>query len=619
MAFQTDVFIDQEPPVNENDWEFLRQELWVLAQKQSADHATSTGSITTINLTLSTEYSKADDGTADGQFHFWDDTNEKWTYTETSEMVWDDTNKRLGIGIDTPTHMLHVDGDFAVQTIDFKLSLSTPTHQEGRVYWDDDDKTLTAMMEVSGVSLQIGQEMHLRAKNESGAQIDNGKVVYISGASGHRPTIGLAKADSDATSNGKTIGLATHNISNNSTGYVTTSGYVRDVNTSAWAEGTSLYLSAATAGALTSTIPTAPNRKIKVGCVMYQHATEGIILVYIQDSREIQELHDVYVNSIADLHALVWDNGNSRWKNVKLDHTVHFDNVGSNTHAQIDTHIAGSALKHAASVITYDNSASGLSATEVQSAIDEIDGDLDTHIADVANPHATTWLLLGDTPSSYTNYGNFVPRVNDGPNAIEFSNLKVTNAGGAFVYDSGGTDYIQMTHDDTNAIITTNAGDLQLVPGASTDVSLFADSASGETRALELSGFRAGDSIRRTASFAIAASADDTLETTGLTYYTWDGNLSASGGMDSTVIGGNSPAAGTFTTVGATTVDTTNIQVTNIKAKDGTACATIANSTGVITVGSSVLTTTDINGGTIDGTTIGANSRAPASATFLGV
>ena len=62
------------------------------------------------------------------------------------------------------------------------------------------------------------------------------------------------------------------------------------------------------------------------------------------------------------------------------------------------------------------------------------------------------------------------------------------------------------------------------------------------------------------------------------------------------------------TAVNATTVDTTNIEVTNIKAKDGTAAATIANSTGVITVPSAVLTTADINGGTIDGVTIGGAS-----------
>jgi hypothetical protein len=55
------------------------------------------------------------------------------------------------------------------------------------------------------------------------------------------------------------------------------------------------------------------------------------------------------------------------------------------------------------------------------------------------------------------------------------------------------------------------------------------------------------------------------------------------------------------TTTNATTVDSTNLEVTNLKAKDGTAAGSIADSTGVVTLGSSVLTTTDINGGTIDG------------------
>ncbi len=55
--------------------------------------------------------------------------------------------------------------------------------------------------------------------------------------------------------------------------------------------------------------------------------------------------------------------------------------------------------------------------------------------------------------------------------------------------------------------------------------------------------------------------------------------------------------------VDATTIDTTNLEVTNIKAKDGTASGSIANSTGVFTISSAVLTTADINGGTITGIT----------------
>jgi hypothetical protein len=99
------------------------------------------------------------------------------------------------------------------------------------------------------------------------------------------------------------------------------------------------------------------------------------------------------------------------------------------------------------------------------------------------------------------------------------------------------------------------------------------------------------------------------------------------GTIDGTTIGGGTAAAGTFTTatattgnittVNATTVDTTTIEVTNVKAKDGTASATIADNTGVMTIASSILTTTDINGGTADNVTIGGASAAAGTFTTL--
>jgi hypothetical protein len=75
----------------------------------------------------------------------------------------------------------------------------------------------------------------------------------------------------------------------------------------------------------------------------------------------------------------------------------------------------------------------------------------------------------------------------------------------------------------------------------------------------------------------------------------------------------------TSTAVNATTLDATNLEVTNLKAKDGTAAGSIADSTGVVTIGSSVLTTTDINGGTIDGTTIATSDITVGSGKTLNV
>ena len=50
-------------------------------------------------------------GSAQGELAFWDATSKKWTFAETSELFWDDVNKRLGIGTDTPDTKLQVIGD----------------------------------------------------------------------------------------------------------------------------------------------------------------------------------------------------------------------------------------------------------------------------------------------------------------------------------------------------------------------------------------------------------------------------------------------------------------------------------------------------------------------------
>ena len=47
-------------------------------------------------------------GTAAGQMLFW--TGTAWTYTETSEVFWDDTNKRIGIINSSPTSEVDVTG-----------------------------------------------------------------------------------------------------------------------------------------------------------------------------------------------------------------------------------------------------------------------------------------------------------------------------------------------------------------------------------------------------------------------------------------------------------------------------------------------------------------------------
>ena len=84
-------------------------------------------------------------------------------------------------------------------------------------------------------------------------------------------------------------------------------------------------------------------------------------------------------------------------------------------------------------------------------------------------------------------------------------------------------------------------------------------------------------------SAEVITSAQDFTVATGKTFTTDTADING-GAIDGTTIGANSAAAGTFTTATATTAVATNAQVTNIKANDGTAAITVADSTGAVKI-----------------------------------
>jgi len=201
--------------------------------------------------------------------------------------------------------------DLTADHVQYTLGLSAPTHSEGLTYWDDDDKTLNLMTEVDGTTIQTGQEMVVRCTNKTGVQIDNGDVVYVSGAQGSRPTIALADAGAGATSDA-TIGVVTADIADNATGYVTTFGLVRGLDTSAFTAGDVLYISS-TAGALTNVKPVTPAHAVKVGTCLFSNNGSGIILVSVINGEHLGDLHDVLLTSEAANEGLFY-NG-TEWVN----------------------------------------------------------------------------------------------------------------------------------------------------------------------------------------------------------------------------------------------------------------------------------------------------------------
>ena len=148
----------------------------------------------------------------------------------------------------------------------------------GKTFWDDANGTLATTLKGGNVTLQHGQELHVPAKNITGSQINDGKVVYISGGTLGDTNIALAQANSTVQSDG-VIGVATENIPNNSTGFVTAFGYVNNINTSAFSANDIIWLSDSVAGGMTNVRPKHPNNAVKIGTCTYSHATLGRIHV----------------------------------------------------------------------------------------------------------------------------------------------------------------------------------------------------------------------------------------------------------------------------------------------------------------------------------------------------
>ena len=154
-------------------------------------------------------------------------------------------------------------------------------------------------------------------RNITGATIPKKSAVYINGASGNRPTINYSQANAETTSS-KTFGLTESDILHNGVGYVVVEGQLSNVDTSMFSEGQLLWLSPTTPGGLTTTKPSAPNHMVFIGYVVRSHPTEGVIETKIQNGFELQELHNVAINGVAEGEALVYEASTQLWKNKPI-------------------------------------------------------------------------------------------------------------------------------------------------------------------------------------------------------------------------------------------------------------------------------------------------------------
>ncbi|MFY7695042.1 MAG: hypothetical protein ACOVQK_01750 [Cyanobium sp.] len=188
----------------------------------------------------------------------------------------------------------------------------------GKLVWDSTNKTLDLGIGSGSVNALLGVDSHVLGRNTSASSITRGQVVLVNGASAGNLTLALAQGNTDPNT-ANTIGLAAENIPNtgpSTSGMVITSGLLRNLNTSTFAAGDLLFISATTAGALTNVRPAAPNHAVRVGYVVEAHPSNGIIYVAINNGYELDELHDVaYNGGVPPLNNdfLVWTT--NRWQN----------------------------------------------------------------------------------------------------------------------------------------------------------------------------------------------------------------------------------------------------------------------------------------------------------------
>ena len=224
--------------------------------------------------------------------------------------TYDDANNVINLNASGP--LVSIDYITYPDYITFDTFPETSSASTGTIFWDSGDSVLKAILN-ENVELGIGQESVALVKNATGSTLSKGKVVYISGAAGQRPTVELASSSSEATSS-KTFGFVAEELLDEAEGFVVTDGILRGLNTDGLTEGGALWLSSS--GNYTQTMPTQPNHGVFLGYLVRAHPASGEIYVKIQNGYELEELHNVLISaSIQNGESLVWNSASGLWMN----------------------------------------------------------------------------------------------------------------------------------------------------------------------------------------------------------------------------------------------------------------------------------------------------------------
>ena len=198
----------------------------------------------------------------------------------------------------------------------------------GATQWNNTLGSSETLLKGGNVILKNGVDLLARVVNKVVPNITLTKasyqVVKVSGAIGQKLAVDLAQANTDLNS-ADTLGIVVETIATNQEGFIMTVGQIEEINTTGslqgetWLDGDVLYLSPTIAGRVTNIKPTGATGHIVIlGYVEHSHATQGKIYVKIMNGWELDELHNVYISSVADKQLLSYDSATQLWKNKSV-------------------------------------------------------------------------------------------------------------------------------------------------------------------------------------------------------------------------------------------------------------------------------------------------------------
>lgn len=163
-------------------------------------------------------------------------------------------------------------------SVDYTPQLAEPEYQEGKVWYDENEHLLAVQTDIEEVKIHLPTDAVMRVINRTGTTIQPLTAIRNGGTDASTYVIKAVPAQADSIFTAFVIGITPKEILPDQEGWVITGGHIHDVDTSAYAEGDTLFLSETVAGEM---VTTNPKIATATGTITRSSVTAGQMFVKI--------------------------------------------------------------------------------------------------------------------------------------------------------------------------------------------------------------------------------------------------------------------------------------------------------------------------------------------------